>query len=182
MSEMWRVPGKRREGCRHCFSVIDTEGWQQQDAGGLGADERGGGHPLEDPPVGPYRSQGARLACSMACACLRSTSWSGCPGAVEGRPNPPRIGGELASTDLRKERRKRGSAVASVGRGPGLRWGFGTVTSTLPSAAGTCPGPQTRAAYGNGSDRKRTGAAGRAPQTFPATPAVGMVRAGLRRR
>jgi hypothetical protein len=84
----------------------------------------------------------------MACACLRSTSWSGWAGAVEGRPNPPGIGGERSSTDLRQERRKRGSALASVGRGPGLRRGFGTVPSTLP--------PQTPAANGNGSDRERS--------------------------
>jgi hypothetical protein len=46
--------------CRHCFSVVDREGWQQQDAGGLGADERGGGHPLEDPPVGPVPITGSQ--------------------------------------------------------------------------------------------------------------------------
>jgi len=39
--------------CRHCLHVVDREAWAQHDAGQLGADERGGGRPLEDPPVGP---------------------------------------------------------------------------------------------------------------------------------
>ena len=39
--------------CRHCLHVLDAEGWQQHDPGHLGADDRGGGSPLEDPPVGP---------------------------------------------------------------------------------------------------------------------------------
>ena len=38
--------------CRHCFHVLDAEGWRH-DPGRLGADDRGGGAPLEDPPVGP---------------------------------------------------------------------------------------------------------------------------------
>ena len=38
--------------CRHCFHVLDAEGWQH-DPGRLGADDRGAGRPLEDPPVGP---------------------------------------------------------------------------------------------------------------------------------
>ena len=39
--------------CRHCLHVVDPEAWQQHNAGRLGADDRGGGHPLEDPPIGP---------------------------------------------------------------------------------------------------------------------------------
>jgi hypothetical protein len=38
--------------CRHCFQVLDAAGWQH-DPGQLGADDRGAGRPLEDPPVGP---------------------------------------------------------------------------------------------------------------------------------
>jgi hypothetical protein len=45
--------------CRHCFAVVDREGWQKQDAGGLGADDRGGGRPLEDPSVGPVPITGS---------------------------------------------------------------------------------------------------------------------------
>jgi hypothetical protein len=40
--------------CRHCFHVLDPEGWQH-DPGRLGADDRGAGGPLEDPPVGPLQ-------------------------------------------------------------------------------------------------------------------------------
>ncbi len=39
--------------CATCLLVLDREAWRQHDAGRLGADDRGGGHPLEDPPVGP---------------------------------------------------------------------------------------------------------------------------------
>jgi hypothetical protein len=39
--------------CKSCLHVLDREAWGQHDAGRLGADGRGGGHPLEDPPVGP---------------------------------------------------------------------------------------------------------------------------------
>jgi hypothetical protein len=39
--------------CRHCLHVVDRDAWQQHDAGRLGADDRGGGRPLDDPPVGP---------------------------------------------------------------------------------------------------------------------------------
>ena len=38
--------------CRECLYVVDREGWQH-DAGRLGADDRGAGQQLEDPPVGP---------------------------------------------------------------------------------------------------------------------------------
>jgi hypothetical protein len=38
--------------CRHCFQVLDAAGWQH-DPGQLGADDRGAGRHLEDPPVGP---------------------------------------------------------------------------------------------------------------------------------
>lgn len=39
--------------CRHCLHVVDRAAWGQHEAGRLGADDRGGGRPLEDPPVGP---------------------------------------------------------------------------------------------------------------------------------
>jgi hypothetical protein len=39
--------------CANCLLVLDREAWRQHDAGRLGADGRGGGHPLEDPPVEP---------------------------------------------------------------------------------------------------------------------------------
>ena len=48
--------------CRHCLHVIDREAWQAHDAGRLGADDRGGGVPLEDPPVGPIPVTGSGLA------------------------------------------------------------------------------------------------------------------------
>jgi hypothetical protein len=38
--------------CRHCLHILDRGRWQH-DAGRLGADGRGRGQPLEDPPVGP---------------------------------------------------------------------------------------------------------------------------------
>jgi hypothetical protein len=39
--------------CKSCLHVLDRDAWGQHDAGRLGADDRGGGKPLEDPPVGP---------------------------------------------------------------------------------------------------------------------------------
>jgi hypothetical protein len=43
--------------------VVDRDTWlRQHDAGRLGADDRGGGSPLEDPPVGPIPLQGSQLA------------------------------------------------------------------------------------------------------------------------
>jgi hypothetical protein len=45
--------------CRHCLYVLDREAWQQHDAGRLGADDRGGGQPLEDPTVGPLPLTGS---------------------------------------------------------------------------------------------------------------------------
>ena len=49
--------------CRQCLHVIDPDAWRQQhDAGRLGADNRGGGRPIEDPPVGPIPLQGSQLA------------------------------------------------------------------------------------------------------------------------
>jgi hypothetical protein len=48
--------------CRHCLHVLDREGWSAHDAGRLGADDRGGGGPLEDPPVGPIPLTGSGLA------------------------------------------------------------------------------------------------------------------------
>lgn len=39
--------------CRHCLHVLDREAWGAHDAGRLGANGRGAGRPLEDPPVGP---------------------------------------------------------------------------------------------------------------------------------
>jgi hypothetical protein len=38
--------------CRKCFFVLDHEHWRHE-SGRLGADNRGGGKPLEDPPIGP---------------------------------------------------------------------------------------------------------------------------------
>ena len=48
--------------CRHCLHVVDREAWQQHDAGRLGADDRGGGHPLENPPVAPLPLTGSGVA------------------------------------------------------------------------------------------------------------------------
>jgi hypothetical protein len=48
--------------CKHCLHVVDRVAWQQHDAGRLGADDRGGGHPIEDPPVGPIPLTGGGLA------------------------------------------------------------------------------------------------------------------------
>jgi hypothetical protein len=49
------------EVCRHCLLVLDREGWGH-DAGRLGADGRGGGRELEDPPVGPIPLEGSGMA------------------------------------------------------------------------------------------------------------------------
>ncbi len=46
--------------CRHCLTIIDREEWRH-DAGRLGADNRGGGRPLEEPPVGPLPVTGSGL-------------------------------------------------------------------------------------------------------------------------
>jgi len=46
--------------CRHCLHVVDREAWWQHEAGRLGADDRGGGRPLEDPPAGPIPLTGDR--------------------------------------------------------------------------------------------------------------------------
>ena len=48
--------------CRHCLQIVDREAWQEHDAGRLGADDRGGGQPLEDPPVGPIPLTGGGMA------------------------------------------------------------------------------------------------------------------------
>jgi hypothetical protein len=48
--------------CRHCLHVLDREAWQQHDAGRLGADDRGGGRPIEDPPIGPIPLTGGGVA------------------------------------------------------------------------------------------------------------------------
>jgi hypothetical protein len=47
--------------CRRCLHIVDREKWQH-DAGRLGADDRGGGRPLEDPPLGPLPVTGSGLA------------------------------------------------------------------------------------------------------------------------
>ncbi len=49
------------EVCRHCLHVLDREGWGH-DAGRLGADGRGAGGELQDPPVGPIPLSGSGLA------------------------------------------------------------------------------------------------------------------------
>jgi hypothetical protein len=48
--------------CRHCLHVLDREAWQEHDAGRLGADDRGGGRPIEDPPIGPIPLTGGGVA------------------------------------------------------------------------------------------------------------------------
>lgn len=48
--------------CRHCLHVVDRDAWLQHDAGRLGADDRGGGRPIEDPPVGPIPLAGSGVA------------------------------------------------------------------------------------------------------------------------
>jgi len=47
--------------CRSCFAVVDRERWRH-DAGRLGADARGGGRELRDPPAGPVPLTGAGVA------------------------------------------------------------------------------------------------------------------------
>ncbi len=47
--------------CRHCLHVVDRAAWQDHDAGRLGADNRGGGHPIEDPPVEPIPLTGGGM-------------------------------------------------------------------------------------------------------------------------
>jgi hypothetical protein len=48
--------------CASCLHILDREAWAQHDAGQLGADARGGGRELEDPPVGPLPVTGSGLA------------------------------------------------------------------------------------------------------------------------
>jgi hypothetical protein len=48
--------------CRHCLHVVDRAAWEQHNAGRLGADDRGGGSPIEDPPVGPIPLTGSGVA------------------------------------------------------------------------------------------------------------------------
>jgi hypothetical protein len=47
--------------CRHCFHVLGQSRWQH-DAGRLGADGRGRGRPLQDPPIGPVPLAGSGVA------------------------------------------------------------------------------------------------------------------------
>ncbi|HEY7561174.1 MAG TPA: hypothetical protein VH650_03285 [Gaiellaceae bacterium] len=56
--------------CRHCLQVLDAEGWQH-DPGRLGADDRGSGGPLEDPPVGPLPVTGSGMGGGMLGSALR---------------------------------------------------------------------------------------------------------------
>jgi len=46
--------------CKHCLYILGRDRWRH-DAGRLGADDRGGGQPLEDPPVGPIPIDGSGL-------------------------------------------------------------------------------------------------------------------------
>ena len=48
--------------CRHCLHVVDRAAWEQHDAGRFGADDRGCGRPIEDPPVGPIPLTGSGVA------------------------------------------------------------------------------------------------------------------------
>jgi hypothetical protein len=48
--------------CKHCLRVIDRAAWHEHDAGRLGADDRGRGHPIEDPPVGLIPLTGGGVA------------------------------------------------------------------------------------------------------------------------
>ena len=52
------------QGCRKCFFVLDHEHWRH-DSGALGADNRGGGKPLEDPPIGPIPLTGPGAGAGM---------------------------------------------------------------------------------------------------------------------
>ena len=56
--------------CRHCLAVVDRERWDH-DAGRLGADERGAGRPLEDPPVGPVPLTGGAVESGVLGNALR---------------------------------------------------------------------------------------------------------------
>jgi hypothetical protein len=47
--------------CRHCLFILDRARWRH-DAGRLGADDRGGGRPLKDPPIGPLPIEGSGLS------------------------------------------------------------------------------------------------------------------------
>jgi hypothetical protein len=47
--------------CRHCLFILDRSRWQH-DAGRLGADDRGRGRPLEDPPIEPLPITGSGIA------------------------------------------------------------------------------------------------------------------------
>ena len=56
--------------CRHCLAVVDRDGWDHN-AGQLGADARGAGRPLEDPPVGPVPLTGGGMASGFLGSALR---------------------------------------------------------------------------------------------------------------
>ena len=56
--------------CRACLLVLERDAWRH-DAGRLGADDRGGGRPLEDPPVGPLPVTGGALSGGVLAGALR---------------------------------------------------------------------------------------------------------------
>ena len=62
--------------CRRCLYVLDREGWKH-DAGRLGADDRGGGHELEDPPVGPIPIEGSGLVTGQSDAAMAAGATGG---------------------------------------------------------------------------------------------------------
>jgi hypothetical protein len=55
--------------CKHCLLFLGRDRWRH-DAGRLGADDRGAGRPLEDPPVGPIPIEGSGLAGGTSDAAL----------------------------------------------------------------------------------------------------------------
>lgn len=62
--------------CRHCLYIVAREGWEH-DAGRLGADNRGGGHELEDPPLGPIPVEGSGLVSGRADAAMAGGAANG---------------------------------------------------------------------------------------------------------
>ena len=62
--------------CRNCLYVVDREGWKHE-AGRLGADNRGGGHELEDPAIGPIPLDGSGLVSGHSDAAAAGGAASG---------------------------------------------------------------------------------------------------------
>jgi len=61
--QVWRTASTRGQSLSTLPTLLDRDAWwKQHDAGRLGANGRGGGQELEDPPAGPIPLTGSGLA------------------------------------------------------------------------------------------------------------------------